>query len=129
MPRMQNIVVSTTPPVTLVPQSLTNNVGVWRQIVGAFVDRQWLTATIRPAAATNFGQKATFRLSKPHAVDVTDACCVDKTTPLPSSYVTVEFFRHNVATDDDIQLLISELQELVSNADVEAVFAGGGLMG
>lgn len=133
MARMQNIVLqgtgATPKTYTLVPQSLVNNLGVWREATGSFVEREWLTATVRPAANTNFGQKTTVRLSLPHPVDVTDACCVDKTAMLPASYVTVEFFRHNVAPDASIDDLISELQGLVENADIVKLFTGEGLMG
>jgi len=133
MARMQLIALNgagATPKVyNLIPQSLVNNLGVWREATGAITERERLTAQVRPAGTGNFGQKVTLRLHTPHPADVDGSCCVDKNATLPESHVTVEFFRHNVAPDAAIADLIAQLQSLVYNADVVKMFEGEGLMG
>lgn len=133
MPSMQQIVLKdAADPVvnhTFIPMSLRNDVGSYvDKSGGSLKTRPSISIGVRPATNRNQGHKVTMRLHLPHAPTPTEGdCCIPADAVIPFSSFEVTFLRHNVATDLDIDTLLSFLADAVLDSQFVAVAQGESL--
>lgn len=122
MPSMQNIVLKdAADPVvnhTFTPMSLRNDLGSYvDKSGGSLKARPSITIGVRPATTRNQGHKVTMRLHLPHVTTPAEGeCCVPGDAVIPFSSFEVVFMRHNVATDLDVNTLLSFLADAVQDS-------------
>lgn len=112
---------------TFVPVGSTGNVTTYSEIaVNPYSDRPNITATIRPASASNEGHKTRWRLALPHPLSNEGGCCVDTSNP-PVGWFTIETMVNKSLTADEINTLVAFLQNLVQETQFVETVKGQGL--
>lgn len=133
MPVMANIVLKdgATTPVnhTFNPMSLRNDLGTYVDKSGTTLKtRPSITIGVRPASSSNQGHKVTARITLPHVVTPEDGtCCIPADAVVPFSYVSIEFLRHNVASDQNVKDLLAFLADFVKDAQFTSTASGESL--